>query len=105
MADYKGIYYNDDKNQKCFEGGAHFKYKQLCKILEKLVSVQKIRMKREKLIQDKEIKKKEKIKKSKKPEDKISKNKENNCYSVSIFIIIYCIFRNQRIKIVKLILK
>ena len=35
MADYKGIYYNNDSSEKYFEGGAHFRYKQLYKILEK----------------------------------------------------------------------
>ena len=36
MEEYKGIYYNDDKEQKYYEGGAHFKYKELYKILEEL---------------------------------------------------------------------
>ena len=36
MEDYKGIYYNDDIEQKYYEGGAHFKYKDLYKILEEL---------------------------------------------------------------------
>ncbi len=36
MEDYKGIYYNDDTKQKYYEGGAHFKYKELYKILEEL---------------------------------------------------------------------
>lgn len=40
MADYKGIYYNNDSSEKYFEGGAHFRYKQLYKILEKLSSAQ-----------------------------------------------------------------
>ena len=33
MKDYKGIYYNESKEQKFFEGGAHFRYKDLFKIL------------------------------------------------------------------------
>jgi len=33
MENYKGIYYNDSKEQKFFEGGAHFKYESLFKIL------------------------------------------------------------------------
>ena len=33
MEDYKGIYYNESKEQKFFEGGAHFRYKDLFKIL------------------------------------------------------------------------
>jgi hypothetical protein len=36
MDEYKGIYYNDDKEQQYYEGGAHFKYKELYKILEEL---------------------------------------------------------------------
>ena len=36
MEGYKGIYYNDDKEQQYYEGGAHFKYKELYKILEEL---------------------------------------------------------------------
>ena len=36
MDEYKGIYYNDNKEQKYYEGGAHFKYKELYKILEEL---------------------------------------------------------------------
>ena len=33
MDNYKGIYYNDSKEQKYFEGGAHFKYDKLFKVL------------------------------------------------------------------------
>ena len=33
MDNYKGIYYNESKEQKYFEGGAHFKYKDLFKTL------------------------------------------------------------------------
>ena len=33
MENYKGIYYNDTKEQKYYEGGAHFKYKTLFNIL------------------------------------------------------------------------
>ena len=36
MEDYKGIYYNDDEEQPYYEGGAHFKYSELYKILEEL---------------------------------------------------------------------
>ena len=36
MEDYKGIYYNESKEQKFFEGGAHFRYKDLFKILKSL---------------------------------------------------------------------
>ena len=33
MENYKGIYYNDSKEKKYFEGGAHFKYDSLFKAL------------------------------------------------------------------------
>ena len=33
MDNYKGIYYNESKEQKYFEGGAHFRYKDLYKTL------------------------------------------------------------------------
>ena len=46
MEDYKGIYYNnnDDDDQNFFEGGAHFRYKDLYEILlqlEKQYNVQR----------------------------------------------------------------
>ena len=33
MENYKGIYYKDTKEQKYYEGGAHFKYKTLFNVL------------------------------------------------------------------------
>jgi len=36
MEEYKGIYYGDESERKYFEGGAHFKYIKLYKILEKI---------------------------------------------------------------------
>lgn len=36
IPEFKGIYYNDSKEQIFFEGGAHFKYKDLYYLLEKL---------------------------------------------------------------------
>lgn len=93
MADYKGIYYNNDSSEKYFEGGAHFRYKQLYKILEKLSSAQKMRLKREKLIKSRETKAKDKIKKTKKQPDKCGKNAEININNsninsnVSLFIV------------------
>ena len=36
MEDYKGIYYNDIAEQQYFEGGAHFKYIELYKVLEEI---------------------------------------------------------------------
>ena len=36
MDEYKGIYYGDESERKYFEGGAHFQYIKLYKILEKI---------------------------------------------------------------------
>ena len=36
MLNYKGLFYNDQKQKKYYEGGAHFKYKDLVKVLEEL---------------------------------------------------------------------
>ena len=36
MEEYKGIYYDDETEQKFYEGGAHFKYISLYKVLEKI---------------------------------------------------------------------
>ena len=36
MLNYKGLFYNDQKQKKYYEGGAHFKYKHLVKALEEL---------------------------------------------------------------------
>ena len=33
MENYKGIFYNDEKEKKYYEGGAHFKYSDLVKKL------------------------------------------------------------------------
>ncbi len=41
MEEYKGIYYGDTNEQKFYEGGAHFKYSDLYKILEKLYQIHK----------------------------------------------------------------
>ena len=59
MADYKGIYYKNDNKQKFYEGGAHFNYYRLYKILEKLSLEQKMKNKRDKLIETREKKNKE----------------------------------------------
>ena len=40
MQEYKGIYYGEEKEQKFFEGGAHFKYESLFRILEFLAKQQ-----------------------------------------------------------------
>ena len=34
--DYKGIFYEDNSERKYYEGGAHFKYIELYRILEEL---------------------------------------------------------------------
>ena len=39
MENYKGVYYNDTKEQKFYEGGAHFKFKDLFNILKVLGGV------------------------------------------------------------------
>ena len=36
MNEYKGIYYNDNNEQHFYEGGAHFRYRDLCDRLERL---------------------------------------------------------------------
>ncbi len=41
MDEYKGIYYDDDTEQKFYEGGAHFKYIELYKKLELIYQEQK----------------------------------------------------------------
>ena len=43
MNEYKGIYYQDDTEQHFYEGGAHFKYKDLYTILESLAKITKQR--------------------------------------------------------------
>ena len=45
MKEYKGIYYGDDSEKKFFEGGAHFKYIKLYKILEQIALEQKMKEK------------------------------------------------------------
>jgi len=37
MINYKGIFYNDEKEKKYYEFGAHFKYKELVFELNKLI--------------------------------------------------------------------
>lgn len=39
MENYKGVYYNDTKEQKFYEGGAHFKFKDLFNMLKALGGV------------------------------------------------------------------
>ena len=93
MAEYKGIYYQDDSKQRYFEGGAHFKYIHLYKALQKLSSSQKEKLKREQLRKKREIKKKEKNLKSNLP---ISK--KTNKVSTLIYNII--LYRKQKIKLI-----
>ena len=37
LTNFKGIYFNDENVQNYFENGAHFRYRDLCAKLEKLV--------------------------------------------------------------------
>ena len=55
MNEYKGIYYGEESERKFYEGGAHFKYIHLYKILEKLSKEQKLKNQREKSIQKDKI--------------------------------------------------
>ena len=92
MADYKGIYYkNDNRNKQMFyEGGAHFKYYKLYKILEKLETSQKMRIKRDKLIERRERKmsatNKMKNKSMEKPLEKANKVSKKNDYITYLMI-------------------
>ena len=36
VLNYKGIFFKEETEQRYFEGGAHFQYKDLCRRLEKL---------------------------------------------------------------------
>ena len=47
MDDYKGLYYKETKEQKLYEGGAHFPYKELYEILIYLKEEQNKREKEE----------------------------------------------------------
>ena len=85
MADYKGIYYKDDNNnrQKFYEGGAHFNYYRLYKILEKLSIAQKMKIKRDQLIKNREKKEKEK-EKNKESNKSMEKGVKNKNISINI---------------------
>ena len=75
MDDYKGIYYKHVSKQRFYEGGAHFKYYKLYKILEELSLVQKKRIRRDKLIESREkksIEKAQNLKKFKENNDNVS---------------------------------
>jgi hypothetical protein len=50
MEEYKGIYYGDEEEEHYYEGGAHFKYIKLYKILEKLSKERNQKEKEEKEI-------------------------------------------------------
>lgn len=73
MQEYKGIYYGEDKEQKFFEGGAHFKYSSLYMILEYIA--QKQRESDSRLNNSQSFKKNIIIKKSKKSTSVSQKNK------------------------------
>ena len=36
VLNYKGIFFKEDTEQRYYEGGAHFQYKDICRRLEKL---------------------------------------------------------------------
>ena len=84
MADYKGIYYKNENRQTFYEGGAHFDYNRLYKILEKLSLEQKKRTKRDELIKNREQKNKELYRKSAKSIETREKKK--------IIVSYYCIY-------------
>ena len=50
MEEYKGIYYGDETEQKFYEGGAHFKYSRLYRILEKLAKERNSKEKKQDLL-------------------------------------------------------
>ena len=50
MEEYKGIYYGDEEEEHYYEGGAHFKYSKLYKILEKLSKERNIKEQKDKEI-------------------------------------------------------
>ena len=37
LKDFKGMYFNDNHEQKYYEAGSHFRYRDLCSRLEKIV--------------------------------------------------------------------
>ena len=50
MEEYKGIYYGDETEQQFYEGGAHFKYSKLYKILEILAKERNEKEKKQELL-------------------------------------------------------
>ena len=50
MEEYKGIYYGDETEQKFYEGGAHFKYSRLYRILEKIAKERNAKEKKQELL-------------------------------------------------------
>ena len=50
MEEYKGIYYGDETEQKFYEGGAHFKYSRLYRILEKIARERNAKEKKQELL-------------------------------------------------------
>ena len=50
MEEYKGIYYGDETEQNYYEGGAHFKYIKLYKILEKLAKERNAKEKKQNIL-------------------------------------------------------
>lgn len=56
MDEYKGIYYGDEKEQQFYEGGAHFKYIKLYKILEKIAKERNQREREKELLRIRKLK-------------------------------------------------
>ena len=77
MNNYKGIYYNDSKDCKFFEGGAHFRYKDLFYVLLKIGGYlhNEKEKEREKEKEKKETKIEKEIKKEKEKESELNQNK------------------------------
>ena len=38
VGNYKGVFYGDETEQRYYEGGAHFPYKEMCRILNKVLN-------------------------------------------------------------------
>ena len=85
MDEYKGVYYGDDDDQNFYEGGAHFKYYNLYKALEKLYKEQQAKIKNEELIAKRLLKKNNNIKKE-------NNNDSNNIIKSKNNVSFYFIF-------------
>ena len=100
MDNYKGLYYKESKEQKFYENGAHFSYKELYKILTYLKQEQDKIQKIEENEQNKaQQNKKESPKNDVKPNiqiiDLIQKNNENNANKVRTRNVMNPVFYNN----------